>query len=233
MTDESNVSIDDMTKIIRGEQMEIPEELPILDFDNFVLFPFMIAPLVITNEHHKQIIDEAIAGNRPVGVFLSDEQAGGTPRLEKTGCAAMILKMLKIPDGTLRILIHGLKRIHVTEIRLTAPWLKAAIRTVEEITPVNITIEALMHQTREMLQRAITMSNLPEELGVAAHNMTEPGKLADLVATNLRLKIQEQQAILDTTNCQERLERVLAILAREVEILEMGDRIRSKVKSQV
>ncbi len=233
MTDESNVSIDDMTKIIRGEQMEIPEELPILDFDNFVLFPFMIAPLVITNEHHKQIIDEAIAGNRLVGVFLSDEQGGGTPRLEKTGCAAMILKMLKIPDGTLRILIHGLKRIHVTEIRLTAPWLKAAIRTVEEITPVNITIEALMHQTREMLQRAITMSNLPEELGVAAHNMTEPGKLADLVATNLRLKIQEQQAILDTTNCQERLERVLAILAREVEILEMGDRIRSKVKSQV
>jgi ATP-dependent Lon protease len=141
--------------------------------------------------------------------------------------------MLKIPDGSLRILIHGLHRISLTQIVQKDPYLKGKISRLEEISPSNITVEAIIKQAQNILQKAITLSNLPEELGVAALNITEAGKLADLITSNLNLKPADQLIILNMNNTQERLEKVLTFLDREVEVLELGNRIRSQVKSEM
>ncbi|HRS00054.1 MAG TPA: endopeptidase La [Candidatus Sumerlaeia bacterium] len=248
MTEESNISIDDMTKIFKGEDIEIPNELPILDFDNFVLFPFMIAPLVVSNSTHKTLISEAVLGNRFVGVFFRQPKSDTFPettreekgsedktdaKLAYVGCAAMILRMLKIPDGSMRIILHGINRIKIHEVTQTSPYLKARIIQFRDYQTEGITVDAMMHETQKLLQRAISLSNLPEELGVAAMNISEPGKLSDLVATNLNLSLTERQKILNIIPSQDRLEYVMGILAREVEVMELGDKIRTKVKGEV
>ncbi len=232
----SNITIEDMSNLLKGDQIEIPPEIPILALDNFVLFPSMIAPVIISEESHKHLISEALVGNRLVGAFMRNTEAkekGMVAGTYKVGCAAMILRMLKIPDGTLRILLHGMRRISLGKIIQKKPYIKAKVSPVKEISPSNITVEAMIKQTQSLLQRAIALSNLPEDLGVAALNITEAGKLADLVTSNLNIKVPEQQAILEIANTQERLEQVLGILTREVEVLELGNRIQSRVKSKV
>ncbi|MCX6999450.1 MAG: endopeptidase La, partial [Candidatus Sumerlaeota bacterium] len=129
--------------------------------------------------------------------------------------------------------LHGLQRITIREITQREPYIKARIIPVQEVATSNITVDALIQETQKLLQRAIALSNLPEELGVAALNISEPGKLADLVTTNLNLNLVDRQAMLNIINPQKRLERVLNFLAREVEVMELGDRIRSKVKNEV
>jgi len=247
MVEESNISVDEISRIFKGESIDIPEELPVIDFDNFIMFPFMIAPIVINNPSHKQLISEAVLGNRLVGVFFrqsvkpdlsarnisSPQSPPPVDTLAEVGCASMILRMLKVPDGSMRIILHGLQRITVREITQREPYIKARIIPVQEVATSNITVDALIQETQKLLQRAIALSNLPEELGVAALNISEPGKLADLVTTNLNLNLVDRQAILNIINPQKRLERVLNFLAREVEVMELGDRIRSKVKNEV
>lgn len=233
MKDNSEIPVDDMTRLLKGEQIQIPAELPVLDMENFVLFPLMISPITISHESHKQLISDAVSGNRLVGVFTRPSDRLEGQEIAPIGCMAMILRMLKIPDGTLKVLLHGLHRMSLGEIIQKEPYLKARISVVEEISPMGITMEAMIKQTQSLLQRAIALSNLPEELGVAALNIAEAGKLADLITSNLYLKPMEQLSILSMNNTQERLERVLTYLQREIEVLEIGDRIRSKVKSEV
>jgi len=241
MVEESNISVDEISRIFKGESIDIPEELPVIDFDNFIMFPFMIAPIVINNPSHKQLISESVLGNRLVGIFfrqpVKPELSALTPPpvdiLAEVGCASMILRMLKIPDGSMRIILHGLQRITIKEITQREPYIKARVIPVQEVTTSNITVDALIQETQKLLQRAVALSNLPEELGVVALNISEPGKLADLVSTNLNLNLVDRQAILNIINPQKRLERVLNFLAREVEVMELGDRIRSKVKNEV
>jgi ATP-dependent Lon protease len=234
MTDNSNIPVDTMSDLLKGKQIQIPDELPILDVENMVLFPYMISPYTIILDSHKQLISDALQGDRLVGVFprLKPEHSDHG-EFSRVGCVAMILRMLKIPDGSFRILIHGLHRIALSQIIQDQPYLKGKISMVEETAPSNITVEALIKQAQNILQKTITLSNLPEELGVAALNMNEAGKLADLITSNLNLKPMDQLTILSMNNTQERLEKVLAFLEREVEVLELGNRIRTQVKSEM
>jgi len=235
MTDPSGISVEDMNKIIQGDQIQIPGELPILDFNNFVLFPYMIAPMTIHGKEHIELVSNVVLKDRLVGVFMRRKTESSETSLHPIGCAGLILRMLKIPDGSIRILLHGLQRISIREIVQEKPHILAQISPVVENlpTPGDINVEALIKQTQNLLQRAIALSNLPEELGVASLNMEDPGKLADLVTANLSLEISDQQTILTLTDTKERLNRVMTLLAREVEVLELGDRIRSEVKSEV
>lgn len=234
MTDNSNIPVDTMSELLKGQQIQIPDELPIMDVENMVLFPYMIAPYTISLESHKKLISDVLQGDRLVGIFprLKTEHSD-RGELSRIGCVAVILRMLKIPDGSFRILAHGLHRIALSLIVQDQPYLKGKISMMQETSPSNITVEALIKQAQNILQKAITLSNLPEELGVAALNMNEAGKLADLITSNLNLKPMDQLTILSMNNTQERLEKVLALLEREVEVLELGNRIRTQVKSEM
>lgn len=246
----------------------IPEELPILALDNFVLYPFMIAPVMVHDETSRTLIDEVVRGNRMFGAFVKipegakedetpdeapeeesspdteDAPSASAPRetdsgrnpfdeIPRVGVAAAILKMLRIPDGSIRLLVHGVSRVRIQEELATEPFLRAKVEIIEEEAPQDTEASALMKNAQSMLQQIVGMSSLPDDLMVAANNVREPGKLADLIASNLSLPVEQQQEILETINVKMRLKRILEMLNRETQVLEIGSRIQSEVKTKM
>lgn len=217
-----------------NDQPEIPDVLPILPLEQFILFPSMIAPIIVGDERSKRVVDDALGGQRLVAVLTKipdRENLSDFDSLYPAGTAASILKMLKMPDGTLRLLLHGVQRIRVLERLGTDPYLTARVEPIREIPSSDTETDALVKNIHTMLGKAIELSSLPDDLRIAAANLNDPGKLADLVASNLALKIPEQQEILEQADIKTRLQMVLQILHREVEVLELGSRIQTQVKS--
>ena len=215
---------------------DLPGDLPVLPLEHFILFPAMIAPIIVGDEKSKRLVDEALAGQRLVAVLTKRPEGEGLTRfrdLYRTGTAATILKMLKMPDGSLRLLLHGTERITVTADLAEDPYLRAAVAAAPDFPAEGDHVEALAKTIHNLLAKAIELSSLPDDLRVAAANLSDPGKLADLVASNLSLKIPEQQSILETADITARLEKVAAILQREVEVLELGSRIQTQVKTEI
>ena len=228
-----NINAGDLT----SRETDIPEFLPLLPIDNMVVYPFMIAPIIVGDENSRKMIEEAIRGDRMVGVFTRREDVTATNQsfdeIYEVGTAAAILKMLKIPDGSMRLLLHGVQRIRIKEPIEEIPFLKARIEAIEE--PENITqeMEAVVSGIQPLIREVVELAQLPDDLAVAAMNLNEPGKLADLVASNLNLKISEQQEVLELTNVTKRLTRVLSILNREVEKMRVGSKIQNEVRENI
>ncbi len=235
---EKPVMADKVTQLVKeSEQGEVPEVLPILGLDNFVIFPFMIAPLIVTEETSKKLVDEVLLGDRTLGIFArkpaEGDQQTDEERYYDVGTACVILKMIKIPDGTMRLLVHGTRRIRISEIVREEPYRKARIEVLQEISISDKEVLAMMKNAQTTLQKIISLSPLTEDLGVAAMNVSDPGKLADLIASNLSLKLPEQQEILEMVDVKKRVQRILVILNRELEVLELGSKIQSQVKTTI
>lgn len=235
---EKPVIADKVTHLVKeSEQGEVPEVLPILGLDNFVIFPFMIAPLIVTEDASKKLIDDVLLGDRTLGIFArkppEGEQQKDDERYYDIGTACVILKMIRIPDGTMRLLVHGTRRIRVSEIVQEEPYRKARVEVLQEISISDKEVLAMMKNAQNTLQKIISISSLPDDLGVAAMNVSEPGKLADLIASNLTLKLPEQQEILEMVDTKKRLQRILVVLNRELEVLELGSKIQSEVKTTI
>jgi ATP-dependent Lon protease len=225
-----------MGEILQTEQIEIPQVIPILTVNNFVLFPFMIAPLVIADEKNKKLVDEVAIGQRVLGVVTRKVPGEAPPTfadLYDYGTAAIVLRMLKMPDGTVRVLIHGIERVRIAEPLSSEPYLKARIELVKEESVVDKEVEAMILNARALLQKAVSLSSLPDDLNVAAVNISDAGKLADLIASNLSLKVPEQQELLELANTKLRLQRTLYYLNREVEMMELGSKIQSQMKTEI
>lgn len=215
---------------------ELPSVLPVLPLEHFVMFPFMIAPIIVGDEKSKRLVDEALGGERLVAVLTKKPDSEGLSdftSLYDVGTAASILKMLKMPDGTIRLLLHGVQRMRVVDSMGDDPYLRARIQAVPEIPASDTETQAIIKNIHGLLNRAIQLAQMPEDLGVAASNLTDPGKLSDLVASNLQLKVPEQQEILEEADIKARLQQVLVILNREVEVLELGSKIQSQLKTEI
>jgi len=220
--------------------VELPATLPILPVDSLVVFPHMIAPLTLEREEHMRLVDEALKGDRLIGVFTRKEPAGSnTPDrfedLYPQGCVAVILRMLRMPDGSMRLLVHGITRARIAQPAQERPWLRARVEPLRDKEPESgdVEVAALRKSALSQLQKIIEISSLSEELGVAANNVAEPGKLADLIASNIQIKPAELMEILATTDVKQRLKRVLFYLSRELQVLEIGSRIQSQVKTEI
>jgi ATP-dependent Lon protease len=215
----------------------MPDQLPVLSLDHMVLYPFMIAPLIIADERGRKLVESALRGNRLVGIFAANpdapENAAGPARIFQVGTAAVILKMLKMPDGSIRILVHGLKRVRLVEVITSEPFLTARIESVPEPEISDKQTQAMIRNVQTLMQRMVQLSPLPEDLAVAVVNITDAGRLADLIASNLSLKIPEQQKILEASDPKERLQQILVIITRELEVLELGSEIQSAVKTSI
>ncbi|MBM3333982.1 LON peptidase substrate-binding domain-containing protein, partial [Candidatus Sumerlaeota bacterium] len=216
---------------------EMPGEMPVLSLDHMVLFPFMIAPIVIADERGKRLVEQSLKGNRIVGVFTRNpaaaEEATGEHRLYRVGTAAVILKMLRIPDGSIRMLIHGLQRIRYAETTATDPYLIARVEALEEPPADDTQTQAMIHSAQNLMRRVVELSSLPDDLAIAVVNISDAGRLADLIASNLSLQIAEQQELLEIADPKARLERTLVILNREIEVLQLGSEIQSQVKTSL
>ena len=218
------------------EGPDIPQMLPVLATTNIIVFPDMVAPLSISNEGEMKMIDQVLLDNRMLVVAPLERDMKSPTDVEaihKTGCVAMILKMLKLPDGEMRILMQGLHRVKIAEYVQEKPDLRARVEVLDDHITDSVEMKALHSSLRKEFRRLTEMLQFPEEIRVAAHNIHHPGHFADLVASNIDITHQERIAILDEVNVMRRIEKLIVLLGRNVQIVELGSRIQEDVRQKI
>ncbi len=221
-----------------GEQVTLPAVLPILPLKDTVVFPQSMSPLAIGQERSIRVIDDVVAGDRLVALVASRDStldAPGFDGIYRVGTVAIVHKLIKVPDGTLRILVQGLERVHLDHDADDDPYLLGEFSALPDVLVESPEVEALTRNVQGLFARIIGLAPyLPEELQLAAANVDDPSALCHLVASTLRtIPTEERQEILEEVDVEARLRRVSAILSRELEVFELGSRIQSQVQSEM
>ncbi|MGO8926695.1 MAG: endopeptidase La [Limisphaerales bacterium] len=215
----------------------LPEVLPILGLSDIVIFPGMVAPLLVETAQSIKLIDDVVGGDRLLGVVLQRNAEAENPlphEMHEVGCAARVLKMLKFPDNTVRVLVEGLWRIRLKEYPTTEPYLSAKFELVQDLKEDSVELTAMMRNAQSQFQEIIKLSPaLSEQIKIAALNTEDPGHFADLIAVNLNLSLEERQKLLETNSVKERLTRLLPMLNREHEVLTLSSKIQSEVATSI
>ncbi len=224
----------------KDDEPKIPDTLPVLPLRDVVIFPFMIVPLYVSRERSIRSVDQALSDNRMILLLAQKKQEDEDPLPEDlygVGTVAMIMRMLKLPDGRIRVLVQGLARARVQAVEPLESHLQARIEPVPEPEgegAPDLKLEALVRNVRGALERSANLGKpISPEVIVIANNMEEPGRLADLAASNLDLKVEGAQAILEALDPVERLQRVHELLAKELEVLAMQQEISTQAKGEM
>src|SRR5437879_2741059 len=221
----------------RVSARSLPEVLPILGLSDIVIFPTMVAPLLVETAQSTKLIDDVVAGDRLLGVVLQRNPEAENPlphEMHEVGCAARVLKMLKFPDNTVRVLVEGLWRIKIKDYTGTDPYLCAKFELLKDVTENSVELTATMRNAQSQFQEIIKLSPaLSEQIKIAALNTEDPGHFADLIAVNLNLDLAERQKLLETVSVKERLTRLLPMLNREHEVLTLSSKIQTEVATSI
>ena len=219
------------------KQVVIPDELPIMPLKNTVIFPYQIIPLLIGREKSIKLVEEAIEKNKLIGLVAQKKGNIEEPKytdLFGYGTAANILKMFKIPDGSRHVIVQGISRIKIVNFTKSEPYFNAQVSKIKEPVDIDVTIEALTLNLKNLVQKATDLSPyLSSELGIFILNTDSPQRLSDLVASFLNISLDEKQSILETINVKERLEKVTYLLNKELQILELGKKIQSQIQGEI
>jgi ATP-dependent Lon protease len=211
----------------------LPESLPILGLADIVIFPGTATQLLVETPQSIRLIDDVVAGDRFLGLILQRNPEAENPApadLWLHGCVGRVLKMLKFPDGTVRVLVEGLRRFRVKEYTSESPYLVARIEKLKDVVDTTLELAALTRNAAREFQEIIKLSpSLAEEVKVAALNTGDPARLSDLIATNLNLSLEERQHLLELPDAKVRLTRLLPLLSRELEVLRLGSKIQNEV----
>jgi ATP-dependent Lon protease len=222
---------------VADPQQEIPGTLPVLPLRDAVVFPDTMIPLTIGQERSIRLIDDVLAGDRLLALVASKDAEVETPGpelLHDIGTVGLAHKMIKLPDGTMRILVQGLQRVHVDRFTQEEPYLAADISKIEDVTAESKEVDALRASLLSTFSKIVALvPYLPEELEMAAANIEEPGPLAFLIASTMRIKTEDKQALLEESDVEQRMRKLIAILAQELEVLELGSKIQSDVRSEI
>ena len=218
----------------------IPNELPVLPLRDTVLFPNSFLPLAVARESSVRLIEEAIAGSKLVGVFTQRDASVEEPTqddLHSVGTATHIHKMFKLPDGSLRLIVQGLSRLKLESVVTVRPFLRARVATADDVIREEdrLEIDALQRNIKTNFQHVVSLSPLlSDDLQALAMNITEPGRLADFIASSLAtLSTATKQEVLETVDVRARLDLLNRLLIKEAEVLELGSKIQSQVQSEV
>jgi len=215
----------------------LPDVLPVLGLSDIVIFPGMVAPLLVESAQSTRLIDDVVAGDRFLGLVLQKKADIENPLPEdlwRHGCVGRIVKMLKFPDNTVRVLVEGLRRFEVKEYRGKDPYLSAKVEVLQDIPEDSIEMAALARNAQAQFQEVINLSPaLSEQVKINALNTDQPGKLSDLIAANLNLSLEERQHLLEVTSVKERFTRLLPLMSRELEVLTLGSKIQKEVASSM
>ena len=222
-----------------AETAKLPDIMPVLPLKDVVTYPFIILPLSVGREKSVRAVDQALAEHRVLMLLtqkspLLDDP--GEDDLPRFGTAASIMRMLKLPDGRLRILVQGVSRARVEHFSQSEPFLLAKVQPVEEHAADESTLEiqALVRSVKENLDHAVNLGKgISPEVMIIAANLDDPGRLADLAASNLDLEVAEAQRILETTSPFTRLQRVSELLLREVQLLTMQQEISMQARGEM
>ena len=224
---------------VKEEAIKIPDVLPVLPLKDLVIFPFIIVPLSVSREKSINAVDQALAENRVIMLTAQKDfqnEDPGEDDLYRMGTVAIIMRMLKLPDGRIRILVQGLSRARIDYFIQTAPYFKAKITRIEEPAAKErgLETEALIRSVKQNLDRSVSLGkNISPEVMVIAANLDDPARLTDLAASNLDLKLEESQNILETIDPIERLKKVNELLTREINVLTMQQEISSAAQGEM
>ncbi len=221
-----------------SDEVTLPAVLPILPLKDTVVFPQSMAPLAIGQERSIRVIDDIVAGDRLVALIASRDpsiEAPGFENVYRVGTVAVVHKLIRVPDGTLRILVQGVERVQLDHEADADPYLLGEFSALPDVLVDSPEVEALTRNVQGLFARIIGLAPyLPEELQLAAANVDDPSALCHLVASTLRtIPTDERQQILEEVNVEARLRMVSAILSRELEVFELGSRIQSQVQSEM
>jgi ATP-dependent Lon protease len=215
----------------------LPSTLPILGLSDVVIFPGMISPLQVDSAASIRLIDDVVAGDRFIGLVLQKMPEVADPKpndLWNHGCAVRVLKMLKFPDNTVRVLVEGLRRFRIAKYESDDPYLRAEIEVIRDAVEDSLELTAMTRNAQRQFQEIINLSPaISDEIKVAVLNTEQPGRLADLVAANLNLSLEERQQLLECAEVRDRLGRLLPLLERELEVLTLGSKIQKEVASSM
>ena len=222
------------------QQVQIPESLPVLPLRDIVIYPFMIVPLFVSREKSIRAVDVALGENRMIFLVsqrdLDKEEPTGED-LYTTGTVAVIMRMLKLPDGRIRILVQGLSRARVESVEDTGEFLRAKLTqmTEEEADPDrSLEVEALARNVRASMERATNLGkNISPEVMAIVASLDDAGRLADLAASNLELKVEDAQSVLDIADTTTRLHRVNELLNKEIEVLTVQQEINTQARADI
>ncbi len=223
----------------RDKKIKIPKKLPILLLRDIVVFPYMVIPLFVGREKSKNAIDHSLSSHRMILLLSQKRMETEEPKREdiyEVGTVALVMRMLKLPDGRVRILAQGLVRGKIKSLEEDRPFYSAEVEVIRELEggKKSIEIEALVRNTRSGLEKASSLGkDIPPEVMILASNIDEPGRLADLTAANLELKVNEAQRILDMADPVGRLKKVYELLTRELELLDVQSKISSEAKGEM
>ena len=218
--------------------IKIPEVLPLLPLFNILLFPKMMFPMEIFGEQSMTLVDEAMARDRLIGLVMSKKSPPET-RYEpgdfhQIGTSCVILKMAKTGDHKAQLLVQGISRFRITEFVPGKSYIQARVVTLEDEETKDLETEALMANLVNLFDRIVKLTPLlPQEFGAMAKSITSPGVLADMIASIINAAVEEKQRILETLDVKERLKEVTRLVNHQVEILELGSKIQSQVKSDM
>ncbi|MEO8690958.1 MAG: LON peptidase substrate-binding domain-containing protein, partial [Solirubrobacteraceae bacterium] len=215
----------------------LPEQLPVLPLRDTVTFPDTLTPLAVGQERSVRLVNDVLAGDRQlvmVGSRDPDSESPAPDQLYEYGVVGTVARMLKVPDGSLRILVEGGQRVHIEEWVSETPYLVARISDAPDIVHEGPELTALMRNVQQTFSRIIEeVPYLPEELQLAVANLDDPSALSHLIAGSLRIKTEDKQELLEERDVTRRLRRLSEILANELEVAAMGARIQSQVQSEL
>jgi ATP-dependent Lon protease len=217
--------------------VEIPETLPVLALRGIVIFPSQIHPFLVSRASSLKLIEDVGQTSRIIGLAAQknpEEENPAPEGLYQRGTAVRILKMLKYPDQSVRVLVQGLARIELREFVQREPYFVAHVQRLTEALPSDRESEALQANLVSQFSKFVSLvPYLPDELQVMAMQVRDPARLTDLVASYLKIAVEELQDLLSTLDVRQRLEKLIIILSREIELLELGHKIQSQVQTEL
>jgi ATP-dependent Lon protease len=215
----------------------LPDALPILPLRETVTYPDTLTPLAVGQERSIKLVNDVLSGNRMLAMVASKDpelDAPGPDDLYDVGVVGTVARMMKVPDGTLRILVQGSARIRILDYVTEEPYLVARIEEMPDVIEVSTELEALTRNVQSTFSEIIeAIPYLPEELQLAVANLDEPSALSHLIAGALRISTAEKQELLETVDVTKRLRRLSEILTRELEVVQLGSKIQSQVESEI
>ena len=245
--DESDASFDDFEQAIplmsEEEEKEltesiVPDELPILPLKNTVLFPGVVVPITVGRDRSLALVKEAYAGDKIIGVVTQKDEDIEEPEdkdLHRIGTMARIIKLIKMPDGSKSIVIQGKSGFEVEEFTQSSPFFKAKVKAFpKEMDIQGVELDASIRNIKETATRIINLSpNIPSEATIAVNNINSPNFLLNFISSNLNVGIEKKQQLLEIQKFSDNLKKVMEFLEQEVQVLDMSEKIRTKVKSDI
>src|SRR5712671_6252671 len=236
ITDEISVALEPPESEL---QLQIPTDLPLLPLRDIVIYPFMIVPLFVSREKSIRAVDEALGEHRMILLTCQKDLDKEEPQqddLYKVGTVAVIMRMLKLPDGRIRILVQGVSRARVESVTATGECLHARLKVMTEVLAPerSLEVEALMRNVRASMEKAATLGkNVSPEVMAIIANLDDAGRLADLSASNLELKVEDAQSVLEIADTTARLRRVNELLNKEIEVLTVQQEINTQARADI